>query len=199
MSLRNSAVFVLLVLVASGCGQKKLDAGKYVAWLSDTKNGFRKITELGDMTMDIQYMTPTMVALVEGNCAGSVSCDSMQKRNEEMYSFQYRVKGKNLADVFYAPPAELYGQRVNHASFNIQYDFTLISGSDTLSPSLYLLERNYGVTPYTVFLLKFQKPEKLQEKQDVVLVYNDRLFGLDKIVSRFKSSDISNEPKINWN
>lgn len=81
-----------------------------------------------------------------------------------------------------------YDDFIAYLSFDMQNDFKLLCGEDTLMSVLYHFERTYGVTPYRKILMAFEKCRL--DDNNIKLVFNDKLYNYGIINFSFASEMI---------
>lgn len=199
MFIRQSAYsFFAMLVFTGGCSSNAYTPKEYVQWAAGSKSGLQREVALNRQQYQLQYMTPELTAIASLNCTeANQHCDSVVEvlKKEGVHRFQLRMKTEGLDDIFDAfSPAE-YAAKVAYASFPIRQDFSLIEGADTVSPGFFHVERSFGITPYTVFLLHFDAKEQAAG-EDLILVYDDKLFDNGRMIFRIKPQK---NIAIKWN
>ncbi len=83
---------------------------------------------------------------------------------------------------------EEYGQIVNYLSFEGEKDFWMVQGTDTLKNVFYHFERFNNISPTINFDLGFENNNA--GKGDLVVVYDEPLFGVGRIHFTFKKEEL---------
>ncbi len=140
-----------------------------------------------------------------------ITKDELEKGIREINQLQYFTfkinaddAGMELLKVNLKSPGE-YNYRVEYCSFQMQNDFQLVDGTDTLNCALYHFERIYGIAPYGTFMLGFplSKKEEASRKnkqsylmQDKTLIYDDKVFEMGRIYLKIEAKNLNRLPKL---
>jgi hypothetical protein len=190
-----------MVLAVYSCKRTTVvDAANYIRYADNPGNGLVKEYSDAEKSLKItaQLKSPEYLAIKESD-PGSFRPDSillLAKEFEGGYHFGFTIssttpgydaiKGK-------LSPQE-YLKRITYMSGEIKNDFKLVAGIDTIPCSVCHYERTYNVSPDNIIMLVFAYDKAVDE--DLLLIYDDKIFGINRIEFGFKNKDIKNAPKL---
>lgn len=188
-------------------GSSKFLASDYLGWIENENNGMRVEKKIGDFTFSALYKPALYLAIKELK-ENSINKKNVEQKIEEYKGLQYftfRIAAENqqqeLLKVGITSPEDYYS-RIEYFSFNMQKDFKLIDGKDTLPCVLFHFERVYGLAPNATFVLGFPltKEEQTDDKKiicpDKTIGFNDQVFGSGNIYMTIKSENLNRIPEI---
>jgi len=188
-------------LILAACQPSTLDEKAYVQWVEGDKSHLSAVKELDDISYTLFYK-PLDYMVAKERLNGAITKDQIDARRKECGQMQYytlkiKAKGSNeLLGANAGSEQEYYG-RLEYFMSAMSSDLSLIDGKDTLPCLLYHYERNYGLAPYSSFVLGFDQGKAPAE--DKVLVYDDHVLGSGKVMIKIKAEDIKQVPAIRWN
>lgn len=175
---------------------------EYFRWVENKENGLIKRKEIGNYFFELQYKPTEYVTLqmLQDEKFDSLTFKKESENNSDMLYFTLRIGSIEGNDSPISSNMQESGEffkRVEYLSFEIQKDFKLVEGRDTLSCLLNHFERTYELTPYNTFVLAFANPvEGGVPEKDLKFIYNDNVFGSGTVNFIIKSETINNVPKI---
>lgn len=86
-------------------------------------------------------------------------------------------------------------EKTMYLNFAMQQDFILAIGRDSVIPSICQKIEN-GMAGSYQYTLAFDKRGKDMNKEDLALVYRDKIFGIGMLAFVYKQSDIRKIPKL---
>ncbi len=180
---------------------KELAPAELIAWCENNENGLIPSKVISDIEYTAFYKPTSYIALKEyhENDLYTITDTSINKKIKnlgDMEYFNFRIKSltesTELLKVKLKNESEYYS-RIEYFSFNMQNDFILLDGTDTLNCLLYHFERVYGLSNSATMILGF---EKRKNKADLKILFNDKVFNSGNIILNIKQSDIDNIPKL---
>lgn len=193
-------LFVLLLIVAAGCGKRELVPLDYVQWVEDEENGLKQTRFFGDYEIHVQYKPVEYIVALEKKDP-ELKEEVLDERKKELDGFQYyhirysiTDKSKDFMKYNIRSEQEYY-ERMNYLSFGFQNDIRLFDGKDTLPCVLFNCVRNYGLSPHVDFEVGFEKSTE-NRITDQTLIIDDQLMGIGTIKFSFTNNAIINTPSI---
>jgi hypothetical protein len=202
MSSSIRLIFALFIAaMATACYHtESLRAGDYVRWVQDPANGLRVNKQIGDIEYSLQYKPLDFVILQSNGKVFTKSQAAILKKDfEGMEYFTFRLRSlsqNNALEETSDSPGDENG-RLGHFINNVQDDFTLVAGSDTIPCSLCQYERDYGITPYQTFSIGFNKQAN-SYKGNFTLIYSDQVMGTGPVSITIDASAIENIPHLQY-
>lgn len=179
---------------------KPLEPTQYIQWIEDPENGLLQRIEREGVTYGLQY-TPSEYLVLQSSENENLSVESVEegKKNYESHlHFTLRIrpeKGKAMS----LPATSLNsGEPTDEAAYLLSgftEDIYIKAGSDSLPCLMSHLEQSFGASPDYTFQLMFPKPRDFP-REDLVIVFNDRLFKGETITFDFPSSSIKSTPTL---
>lgn len=177
-----------------------VDAASYVKYVNNRDNGLIQEYENEDKALKIttKYKPAEYLAIKEigPEAFHPDSILTLAKEFKGGYHLGFTISSTQTGyDVIKEKlsPKE-YLKRVTYLTGEIRNDFKLLVGLDTVPCSIAHYERNYNISPNNNFMLVFPKDKTL--KEDLVLIYDDKVFGEGKLEFRIKYKNIKNIPKL---
>jgi hypothetical protein len=200
-NLKMAGKYFLLLIVPffAGCTPDQLDKEDYVKWVHEESNGLRSTKEVDRVSFTAQY-EPHAYQMLKLNLADSseaVSVEENETSQSSMCQFTYTItcpNGEDPAKYTCSDDAD-YQQRLNYLLSDMQQDFTLIAGADTIPCAYYHFERNYHTSPEHHIQLTFSTTTSFADK-DMILRFNDQLFGFGPIQHTITSQSLSKIPSL---
>jgi hypothetical protein len=186
--------------------EEKVGVDAYMNWVENERNGLKVQKKIGDMTFSALYKPYEYLAIMELKRNG-LTAENLQKKIKEYDGMQYvtyKIAAENqqqeLLKVGISNDKEYYA-RLEYISFEMQKDFKLIDGKDTLDCLLYHFERVYGLAPYATVVLGFPATKDKQSaekrfKNDKTIGYTDKLFGTGNVYMTIKEEDLNRLPEL---
>jgi hypothetical protein len=202
MQLIMKAINVIIYLITfcallDGCAKKEISISEYIHYVEDPSNGLKVQKAMGKIIFSAQFKPNEYVAVKETKARYN-SINEIEKNVKELkgsYYITFSIASSNNKTV----PIEQSGTkefdpRLLYCNSQMQNDFLLVDGKDTLPCSMYHFERNFGIAPFNNFLLGFD--QKKSKCDDLTLIYFDKLFNCGFLKFRVNKSDIISIPKI---
>lgn len=171
-----------------------------IKWIKNPKNGFVKVRDMGEVQYTLQQV-PTEIMVLNGLKKERVNADEFSRELAEYSGMEYywlrmEIPGypNEIAQYGIGDRSE-YDARIKYLSFDMQEDITMETESgDQVPCSLFHFERTYNITPYSTFLVGFDKT--LLKEGDKTFVFNDMLFNHGKIKFYWSGTDKKQLPKL---
>lgn len=183
-----------LLLSLGSCGSANLR--EYVNYVENTEHGLHLIQQSNDFHLEAQYKPAEYVLLKERHL--KPDDPTWDEELKELQGYEYytlhikNIQGQNLLDV--AKTDELSTSIEHYFSFELENDFYLLTGSDSLSSVLFHWPRTYELSVQESFMLVFPKGDKEADRR---LVYNDKVLGMGRQEFTVEATDIQSVPKLN--
>src|SRR5690606_23048240 len=133
---------------------------------------------IGDLSFIAQYK-PEVYLQAQNIVRGS----EVQKRDkkEEYLHFNFRIESNATPLQHGNPSKEAYFQRLSYLTFDIEQDFRLLEGQDTLYPATFQFVQNYSLAPYIDYVISFKRKNSTKSvKEEIYFIYDDKVFGVGK-------------------
>ncbi len=197
-------IFLFLCIWQAGCRQAPPSSAKaYMEYLSDTKNGLKKVEMRNDIQVTALYQPTDLMVLNEleasAYATAAASPDSLKNKymNISCFALAFSKHGREALDMNKGYGE--YSALLQTLSFNMK-DFILLTTdrNDTICVNDYLFQRTFNMSPANMLLLVFPA-EKIRASEQLRL--HVREFGLNtgNITFDFKTKNILNTPEVEWN
>lgn len=195
--------FLLLLLVMCGyigCN-KPLDAPRYVKWVEDEKHGLKRVAEIGDYKIQLQYK-PVQYIVAKEVKRNSLSKDSIDKRIREIEGMQYYdltidIKDANIPLPEYgAKNSEEHHAKLNYYMYGFKDDVFLKEGNRTLPCRLFHFERTFNLTKHSTFVLAFDQDAMYKDSTKVLIIESPDL-SVGTVRLEISKNDLTSIPNIN--
>lgn len=190
--------YVLIAVLFAGCARQSLAPSEYVNWVRDESNGLKVEKEIAGHLFQLQYKPSEYEVLMQTPDV-QLSKKSLSEYEENAGGLQFytltivTADHREISSSGIADETE-YEQRVMYAMSEMQYDFELIDGNDTLPCVFFHCERNFNISPENNILLGFDK--SANTITDKTLIYTDRLLDCGPVKLTIKAEDIENIPEL---
>jgi len=177
----------------------ELGPKEYMTYIDSEKSGLIQKKQLGPFTIQSEYKTPAYIALKEAykfnNTVSSIDISELQNIQE----FYLRISSKNNNDFLKDGQNSTlnYEQRVSYFSESIKDDISLlINNIDTVPCMFSILERNYGLSPYSTLVIGFNMKDKGVGSQNLSLIINDHVLGVGPVIFQYDYKKFKNIPVL---
>jgi hypothetical protein len=196
-------LFILITAAAIRCSVQHVSPREYMKWVKDEENGLRVSKEIGDYKFTLQYKPCEFEALLHlgDKPLAKKQLDSAVASIKDIQFFTLCINspGKNDPAKDISIDEADYNQRLNYLMFEMQKDFFLVDGKDTLSCLFYHYERNFNVSPENNILLGFERDTLEKEPADKTLIYDDKILETGPVMLTIRSNNIKAVPVLNLN
>lgn len=195
-------IFMMTGFIITGCHEKNLTPGEYIAWVQDPGNGLKESVMSGDYFFDLQYKPVAYIAIMEQRTT-PINKEQFEDAIDQLGTLHYfdlkirRPDGQDFLGKGSISEAE-YNERFDYMVGMMQGDFILLTASDTMACCMYHYEATGGVGAYHTFLLAFENNRQGTDA-DITLLYDDQLFGTGPVVFLIKKESLDNLPVFNPN
>lgn len=196
--LLQSLMFVLFMIISSGCGTRQLETMEYIRFIEDEANGLCRSVKVGDINYIFQYKP---VAYVVAKESRNSSVDEQQKRQAELAgTVWFNIKLENLASNTSLLRAGIHSS----AEYQARYDYfvgqaandiKLIYKGQELKPISYSFENNYNLTPMETMVVGFALPDNGNIDDGIQIAFFDRIFKNGIVKSSYSKRLITNIPE----
>ncbi len=195
-----AVLFVTMIMLSASCNRVQiLQAGAYSSWVQNPENGLLVKKQIGEIEYSIQYKPLDFVILQSnGKAVNKSEAQILKKEFDGMEYFTFRLKSLSENDALNmnSDNEGQYNLKLEHFINNVQDDFKLVDGQDTIPCSLCQYERDYGITPYQTFSLGFNKVRN--SPHDLRLIYSDQVMGTGPVSITIESGTIKNIPQLQY-
>jgi hypothetical protein len=182
---------------------KALPPAEYVKWVQNPDNGLNVSKQIKDVKFTVQYQPANyLVANKERDpyLKATVLNSEVGKYTDLEYYDIRLASAKTNQDVLTLDlqNQQDYYSREKYYSFGFENDIYMISNNDTIPCALFNYVPNYGIAPYTDFMIAFTKSKNESKKAmyDHTIVIEDKIFGNGILKFEIKKSDINKIPPI---
>jgi hypothetical protein len=193
------SVFLLLITLLVSCSSEQLTPEAYMQWIRSDENGLHVSKQFDGVDFDLQYEPATYQVLKRSDATSvnlkEVQAESVGLATMNLFTFSITCpNGEDPARYTCSDEAD-YQQWLNYLLADMQQDFELITGSDTIPCAYYHYERNYHTSPKHNFQIGFpvvkgDSSSKLQVK------FNDQLFGIGPVQFSISADALSHIPSL---
>ena len=195
-----SLLVVALLLMSwfwKGTVPSQLGYQQYLVWCQTAENGLKQSKEMGNLRFIAQYKPSDFISAQKYK----VEQQQIKKQETESYLyFNFRIEDKDKQQTplkHQNPTQDQYYQRLNYLSFDMEKDFYVLEGSDTLSIAKFQFVQKYSLAPYIDYVLGFKRKDKTSAiKGPIRLIYQDRAFGNGKIQLLFEKEQLERIPAL---
>jgi hypothetical protein len=195
-------LFFIAAIVVS-CSVQNMGPREYMQWIKNEQNGLRVAKEIGNYKFTLQYKPVEFEALLHlgDKPVARQQMDSLTAAIKEVQFFTFCINTPDKKDPARAVSLNEadYNQRLNYLMFEMQKDFFLVDGKDTLSCLFYHYERNFDVSADNNILLGFERDTPQKEIADKTLIYDDKILDIGPVMLTVKSKNIKSIPTLKLN
>jgi hypothetical protein len=179
-------IVLLNVLLLISC---KRDCNEYIKEVESKENKLLLEKEMNGIVYSMQYQPIDYILYKEFRTCDLNTAEIEKRRKElgDMDYFELKIKAKDNSDVLmkYLDNENKYYERLNYCSFDMQDDFNVIDGKDTIISSLYHFQNNYGLHSHISFMIAFGTNRDASGKKQIL--YKDYAFGNGMIQFDFET------------
>lgn len=166
------------------------NARSIAQYINDPANGLLQETEIKGLHARIQFI-PTDLQVLTANEAplSGEELDSARKQYDSYVYFKF-VLDENAAGE--------EQQDANYLNFGLTDNFYLKLSNGNIIPCTFYQHIPTGNEHRHEFIVVFEKDTKggASDRQDFAFVYDDKLFGAEKIAFNFRHKDLQNIPQL---
>lgn len=183
----------ILIISLVSCSSKpsELSLKEFVNYVNDEENGLKSIREINGINYSLTFIPITL-----RNYTLKGDLNNLNTSNDMFFSL--KVSLKNNKDVMkldtYLPGQ--YHYRLQYLNSEIQKDFSLINGQDTLKCSLANFEYFEGISSFVTINISIPQVSIKKMSEELVFVYNDKLWNSGSLKFLFYKEDLINLPTI---
>lgn len=193
-------ILPLFGILFSACIHRELGPAEYMSWVKNGGNGLRVTKEVGKHTFVLQYKPCEYEALLHAKSTAITQQEltAAVKPLKQMQYFTFCIQSSDKKDPAGSVAIDEadYNQRLNYLMFDMQQDFSLIDGADTLPCVFYHYERNYNLSADNNILLGFEMPARDKSLHDKTVIYDDHLLDSGPVLLTVKAKNIESIPSL---
>jgi hypothetical protein len=165
-----------IFLVIAGCSHKTRQQS-FVDFINNPENKITQKIKVGNVTAILKWQPPEYLKMMDST---TVKTDSS---SNQFYYF----------DAKFEKPGndKLSKEKIMYLDFDIEKDFTLINGRDSIPASICQRIQNGQADNYE-YLLAFEK----RDNNDFTVAYNDKIFGIGTVAFVYRQADIQKLPML---
>lgn len=176
----KKSFFALLLLLIIQCSDKK-PVNHYADYINDPANKIKQQIKIGDVQASIKWLPKQFRQMINN------SDDHTGEKEQDNGLYYFDVKFEKIIG------EKLAKEKMMYLNFDIQQDFVLLSGSDSILPAICQKIEN-GIGGSYEYMLAFEKPAGAEE--DFTVIYNDKIFSIGTVAFVYDQNDIKKIPKI---
>lgn len=192
--------YLIGALAFVSCVKQTLAPSDYVDWVRDESNGLKVEKEIAGQSFTLQYKPAAYEVLMQDK-DHSISKQNLSEYESNSGGLQFFTLTIITADKQEIPASggadeNMFGERVTYMMSEMQYDFQLVDGNDTLPCVFFHCERNFSISPENNILLGFEKSADAKSINDKTLIYTDRILDCGPVKLTIKADDLENIPEL---
>jgi hypothetical protein len=193
-------LLLLSCLMIHGCKKEQLAPLQFAHWVENPSNGLKVVQTAKDFRLEALFKPLDYIVAMEARKT-DLEKDFVEARKLELGDqldyFNFRISpALEGSDVWNSIPKasdpQVKDDIIHHLSYGMKEDFYLLDGLDTLDCKMYQFANTVGITPYLEFVMAFEK----RPDSDRVLVYDDKVLGIDPIRFHIKKEKINHTPTL---
>lgn len=173
--------FAAVLIITIGC-RHKTDKQQYIDYVNNPKYKITQQIKIGEVVATVKLL-PAEYRRLKNKF---IDKDSEESNNDHYYFFDVRFDNtKN---------DKLSKEKLMYMDFDIQNDFVLLGGRDSIMPAICQKIEN-GSAGSNQYMLVFEKKNQ-PVQQDLAVIYKDKIFGIGTLAFIYKQNDIQRIPKL---
>lgn len=196
----NRYIFILIIFVSitSFIKPPEKRIRKFKKWYLENEFRLSQVIELDSFYVSANYL-PSQMFLANELISNNITSNQAFKESSDKYlnytEFKIKVEYRFGLDPILkvSKDKEDYKLKQHYLIESLRNDVVLINGNDTLFPLDSHFENNYGVTPFAVFHLVF---DKVKNDLPNRLIYRDFVFTNKEFSFDFTELKINSIPNI---
>ena len=189
---RLLALFYCITGLTTSCSTttKRVPASALNSFVADPSNGFIQSKEVGDFTVQVKYMPPTLLALMESDGVPKRTVvDSLVNDKKEGLVFSMKLTHESIS--FHELLKDNPG-RYERLTGPLNQDLSVAIDDQIFPCKIHHFEADYGVSKSGVVSVYFDRPDA----EEVTFIYNDQLFNLGPLKFRVPINQLDNSFKL---
>jgi hypothetical protein len=198
--MRTALFYMIGAFLLAGCAKQALAPTEYISWVRDQSNGLCVAKEIAGHEFILQYKPAEyeMLMQVKQPAATKAQLDSYVSNAGDLQFCTLTIITDDHRELAAAGNADEneYQERVMYMMSEMQLDFELVDGTDTLPCVFFHCERNFNISPQNNILLGFEKSAAAGSLSDKTLIYTDRILDCGPVKLTIKADDLENIPEL---
>lgn len=191
--------FLTILLFAMISCENKSSPVEYKEYVESETNGLRVKSVKQKLEFTLQFK-PIDYILLNEQIKLLDKSEILMRRNAlgNMQYYNFRIKSDGTFRVLdYKCKDDVdYFKRIAYCSGDIQRDFYILQGTDTLQCKLFNFVRNYEMAPYIDFVLAFEGAKKSTLDESRSFIYEDKIFGVGTITLQISKNSLEKLPSL---
>lgn len=172
-------IFCLGIICLCRCTTHQQGLAEFV---NDPKNKITQRITIGNIHTMVKWLPEEYRRL---SASGTANTGKINE-SDSYYYFNARFDRKD--------DTKLSKEKTLYLDFDMQNDFSLVKGKDSILPAICQRIQNGRSNSYE-YMLGFEKKEN--RDQDFILVYHDKIFGIGTVAFVYNADDIKKIPTLN--
>ncbi len=198
--MKKIGLYMIGALIFAGCAKQTLAPSEYVDWIRDESNGLRVEKEIAGQLFTLQYKPAEYEVLMQSkdHAATREKLNEYKATSDELQFYTLTIVTSDHKEIAQSGGADenVFEQRVMYMMSEMQLDFQLVDGYDTLPCVFFHAERNFNMSPENNILLGFEKSKNKNTISNKTLIYTDRLLDCGPVQLTIKADDLENIPEL---
>lgn len=173
------AFWVMLILMIAGCKQKPPEK-KFLDYINNPENKIVQKIAIGEVQITTKWIPGDYWKLMDSTA-----------KNEENGFCYFNVKIEKTKG---EKPAK---EQILYLNFDMQKDFVLLSGTDSVAPAICQKIEN-GIAGSYEYMLAFENKNGEDDDGDHTVIYNDKIFGTGTTAFVYNQTDIKKIPTLKY-
>jgi hypothetical protein len=206
-----SKLLFLIFVLLTGCTSDEVHPGDYLRYIDDDNNGFISERNNGSVIYSMKYLPPAY-SIIRDKMRNGENIQEGETEKEisdiqSVYSFLFEVKEENGEDIlkYGVLSTEQYRERLAILDVYCAGLFSLNLNEKSITCNHAQFEQTYGAAPYCRIDLFFAADSLCKMCQtsgnysaDLVVEFDDLIWGAGKLKFRFDKDKLNNMPKIKY-
>lgn len=191
----------MILPALTACGGRSLDADSYISYMEDPSHGMRITRSMQDMQFTAQYKPVDMLLARKIRSESGMGDISVYRTGtDSLQRFEFYITAADGAEHPYryhtGSPAEYNDRRFYYEFGEVAGAFYIETPSGKVYPFLCRSEQNGTMGNVLVLECLFALP---LPQEDLVLCFDDQIFGKGIIRFRFDTEKIRHLPTLKYN
>lgn len=195
-----AALFIILIIMISSCGNRKMSPAEFARWVESPENGLRQSLKVDSILFTLQYKPPFYKTPRNTGC--ETAGDNKNERNYNDYDhllyFELRIrKSPRLEKNINVQLNQINGMTPSaYFELFLSKSIALKQNNDTVCCSMFHHEADGGLRPFYNMLVAFEKTT-LTDTSDLEFIVNDKVIVNHPFSFVIKAKNLKNIPSIN--
>lgn len=198
--MKKLLTYMSAIALLCGCAKKILAPAEFVDWVRDERNGLRVEKEIAGQQFILQYKPAEYEMLVQSRNHAPTrnDMDAYVSNSGGMQFYTLTIVTGDQKEIAASGGVDenVFQERVMYMMSDMQFDFELVDGRDTLPCVFFHCERSFNISPGNNIMLGFEKKNGKGLPEDKTLIYTDHLLDCGPVKLTIKADDLENIPEL---